>query len=247
MSLLSSPTLDHAVNSLQTCVASHMAQGLIEVERKFAPGSDTEERLQELGAILEHQVTFRDTYYDTSELSLMLSDHWLRQREGSGWELKCPGVAAISGPHNEYVELTSEPAIVAQLFELLGYEEQGPADLTAALGLLKLQEVASFITTRSSWKLALSGAPEQEPLLRVDLDSTDFGYAVGEVEAMVQEKAEVPAALEKIISVSSMLGVPAQEKAPAKLLVYLQRFRPQDYQRLLAANSSGEATGDSTS
>ncbi|XP_021520203.1 thiamine-triphosphatase isoform X1 [Meriones unguiculatus] len=183
-----------------------MAQGLIEVERKFAPGSDTEERLQELGAILEHQVTFRDTYYDTSELSLMLSDHWLRQREGSGWELKCPGVAAISGPHNEYVELTSEPAIVAQLFELLGYEEQGPADVTAVLAPLKLQEVASFITTRSSWKLAVSGAPEQEPLLRVDLDSTDFGYAVGEVEAMVHEKAEVPAALEKIISVSSMLG-----------------------------------------
>lgn len=42
-------------------------------------------------------------------------------------------------------------------------------------------------------------------------------------------------------------GVPAQEKAPAKLLVYLQRFRPQDYQRLLEANSSNEATGDSTS
>lgn len=40
----------------------------------------------------------------------------------------------------------------------------------------------------------------------MDLDSTDFGYAVGEVEAMVHEKAEVPAALEKIISVSSMLG-----------------------------------------
>lgn len=40
-------------------------------------------------------------------------------------------------------------------------------------------------------------------------------------------------------------GVPAQEKAPAKLLVYLQRFRPQDYQRLLEADSSGEATGDS--
>lgn len=77
------------------------------------------------------------------------------------------------------------------------------------------------------------------------MDSTDFGYAVGEVEAVVHEKAEVPAALEKIISVSSMLGVPAQEKAPAKLLVYLQRFRPLDYQRLLEADSSGEATGDS--
>ncbi|XP_059129606.1 thiamine-triphosphatase isoform X2 [Peromyscus eremicus] len=224
-----------------------MAQGLIEVERKFVPGPDTEERLQELGGILEHRVTFRDTYYDTSELSLMRSDHWLRQREGSGWELKCPGGAAISGPHNEYVELTSESAIVAQLFELLGAGEPEAAGVPDVLGPLKLQEVASFITTRSSWKLALSGAHEQEPLLRVDLDSTDFGYAVGEVEAMVREKAEVGAALEKILSFSSMLGVPAQEKAPAKLMVYLQLFRPLDYQRLLEANSSGEATGDSTS
>lgn len=47
--------------------------------------------------------------------------------------------------------------------------------------------------------------------------------------------------------VFSQHGVPAQEEAPAKLMVYLQRFRPLDYQRLLEAASSGEATGDSAS
>lgn len=232
------------MNSLQTCVAGNMAQGLIEVERKFVPGPDMEERLQELGCTLEHRVTFRDTYYDTSELSLMRSDHWLRQRQGSGWELKCPGVAGVPGPHNEYVELTSESAIVAQLFDLLEAEKPEMAGVAAVLHPLKLQEVASFITTRSSWKLALSEGHEQEPLLRVDLDSTDFGYAVGEVEVMVHEKAEVSAALEKIFSFSRLLGVAAQEKVPAKLLVYLQRFRPLDYQRLLEANGLSEATGD---
>ncbi|XP_029422692.1 thiamine-triphosphatase isoform X2 [Nannospalax galili] len=224
-----------------------MAKGLIEVERKFVPGPGTEERLQELGGILEHQVTFRDTYYDTSELSLIRSDHWLRLREGSGWELKCPGPARVSGPHNEYTELTSESAIVAQLFELLGAEGLEAASVVAVLAPLKLLEVASFVTKRSSWKLVFSGAEEQEPLLRVDLDTTDFGYAVGEVEVLVHEKAAVPAALEKIVSFSSKLGVPAQEKAPAKVQVYLQRFRPQDYQRLLEANSSREPTGESTS
>lgn len=35
-------------------------------------------------------------------------------------------------------------------------------------------------------------------------------------------------------------GVLAQEVAPAKLIVYLQRFRPQDYQRLLDVHSSRE-------
>ncbi|XP_024609012.1 thiamine-triphosphatase isoform X2 [Neophocaena asiaeorientalis asiaeorientalis] len=169
-----------------------MAQGLIEVERKFVPGPGTEERLQELGGTLERRVTFRDSYYDTPELSLMRADYWLRQREGSGWELKCPGAASVPGPHT------------------------------------------------NAWKLVPRGADEEERPLRVDLDTADFGYAVGEVEALVQEEAEVPAALEKIHSLSSMLGVLAQETAPAKLIVYLQRFRPQDYQRLLEVYSSKE-------
>ncbi|XP_025775496.1 thiamine-triphosphatase isoform X3 [Puma concolor] len=101
-----------------------MAHALIEVERKFIPGPGTEKRLQELGGTLEHQVTFWDRYYDTPELSLMRADYWLRQREGSGWELKCPGTAGVSGPHQEYVELTVEPAIVAQLCEVCPYRRQ---------------------------------------------------------------------------------------------------------------------------
>ncbi|ELW69263.1 thiamine-triphosphatase [Tupaia chinensis] len=221
-----------------------MAQGLIEVERKFVPGPGTEERLQELGGTLEHQVTFRDTYYDTPELSLMQADHWLRQREDSGWELKSPGASGVSGLHTEYKELTAEPAIVAKLCEVLGAEGLGACSVAAVLGPLGLQEVASFVTKRSAWKLVLSGVDEEERPLRVDLDTADFGYAVGEVEAVVHEEAEVPTALEKIHSLSSMLGVPAQETAPAKLIVYLQRFRPHDYQRLQGVNSSREPTGD---
>ncbi|XP_008708780.1 thiamine-triphosphatase [Ursus maritimus] len=217
-----------------------MAQTFIEVERKFLPAPDTEERLQELGGTLEHQVTFRDTYYDTPELSLMRADHWLRQREGSGWELKYAGRPVVPVTHTHYVELTAEPAIVAQLCEVLGADVLGPGGVAAVLGPLGLQEVASFVTRRSAWKLVLSGADKEEPLLRVDLDTADFGYAVGEVEALVHEKAEVSAAVEKIHSLSSMLGVPVQETAPAKVMVYLQRFRPQDYQHLLEVYSPRE-------
>ncbi|XP_004456413.1 thiamine-triphosphatase [Dasypus novemcinctus] len=216
-----------------------MAQGLIEVERKFVPKPGTEERLQELGGILEHQVTFRDSYYDTPELSLMRADYWLRQREGSGWELKCPRATLVSGPHTEYMELTVERAVVAQVCEVLGTEDLWAGGVAAMLGPLGLEEVASFVTTRSSWKLVLFG-PEEELLLRIDLDTADFGYAVGEVEALVHDEAEVPTVLEKIHSLSSLLGVSEQEKAPSKLIVYLQRFRPQDYQHLLEANHSEE-------
>lgn len=176
------------------------------MERKFIPGPGTEKQLQELGGTLEHQVTFRDSYYDTPELSLMQADHWLRQREGSGWELKCPGTAGVSEPHQEYVEVTVEPAVVAQLCEVLGAEVLGAGGVAAVLGPLGLREVASFVTKRSSWKLVLSGVDEEEPPLRVDLDTADFGYTVGEVEALVHKEAEVPAALEKIRRLSSMLG-----------------------------------------
>ncbi|XP_066133593.1 thiamine-triphosphatase [Saccopteryx bilineata] len=217
-----------------------MARGMIEVERKFVPWPETEERLQELGGTLEHRVTFRDSYYDTPELSLMRADHWLRQRENSGWELKCPATTGVSGLHTEYLELTAEPAIVARLYEVLGAEVLGAGGVTAVLGTLGLQEVASFVTNRSAWKLVLSTADKEEPPLRVDLDTADFGYAVGEIEALVHEEAEVPPALEKINKLSSMLGVLARERAPAKLIVYLQRFRPQDYQRLLEVHSSRE-------
>uniref|UniRef100_A0A8D1CFX6 Thiamine-triphosphatase n=1 Tax=Sus scrofa TaxID=9823 RepID=A0A8D1CFX6_PIG len=218
--------------------SGNMALGLIEVERKFLPGPGIEERLQELGGILEHRITFRDSYYDTPELSLMRSDHWLRQREGSGWQLKYAGAASVSEPCTKYTELTAESAIVAQLCEVLRAEVPRAGGVAAVLDRLGLQEIASFVTQRSGWKLVPSGADEEEPPLRVDLDTADFGYAVGEVEALVHEEAEVPAALEKIHSVSSMLGVLVREEAPAKLIVYLQCFRPQDYQRLLEVYSS---------
>uniref|UniRef100_A0A8D0XXV8 Thiamine-triphosphatase n=1 Tax=Sus scrofa TaxID=9823 RepID=A0A8D0XXV8_PIG len=222
----------------QILLPGNMALGLIEVERKFLPGPGIEERLQELGGILEHRITFRDSYYDTPELSLMRSDHWLRQREGSGWQLKYAGAASVSEPCTKYTELTAESAIVAQLCEVLRAEVPRAGGVAAVLDRLGLQEIASFVTQRSGWKLVPSGADEEEPPLRVDLDTADFGYAVGEVEALVHEEAEVPAALEKIHSVSSMLGVLVREEAPAKLIVYLQCFRPQDYQRLLEVYSS---------
>ncbi|XP_051836460.1 thiamine-triphosphatase [Antechinus flavipes] len=210
-----------------------MTHPWIEVEQKFVPRPGIEDRLKELGGTQESQISFRDSYYDTPELTLMKADHWLRHREGSGWELKCPGAGGNTGSHTKYMELTAEAAIAAHLCERLGTAGLGIESVSEMLGRLELQEVASFVTERSVWKLALSGAGDEEEPLTVDLDTADFGYAVGEVEALVREEAEVPKALEKIHSLSSLLGVSQQEQTPGKLIVYLKRFRPQDYQRLL--------------
>uniref|UniRef100_A0A6I8N172 Thiamine-triphosphatase n=1 Tax=Ornithorhynchus anatinus TaxID=9258 RepID=A0A6I8N172_ORNAN len=219
-----------------------MASGRIEVECKFVPGPGTEERLRALGGTLEHRTSFSDSYYDTAELTLMRADHWLRRREGSGWELKCPGPGVVPGPHTRYDELSAEPAIAARLGEVLGAGPRGADRVEVLLGPLGLQEVATFATQRSSWRLRPAGEEAVGPLT-VDLDRADFGYAVGEVEALVGEEAEVPGALERIHNLRRLLGVPELERPPAKLLVYLQRFRPRDYRRLLAAATGQRRDG----
>lgn len=95
-------------------------------------------------------------------------------------------------------------------------KERGVAAVLSPLGL---QEIASFVTKRSAWKLVLSRADKEELLLRVDLDTADFGYAVGEVEVMVHQEAEVPAAVEKINKLSSMLG--EGDRGPSALSLFL--------------------------
>ncbi|XP_045440674.1 thiamine-triphosphatase isoform X3 [Pipistrellus kuhlii] len=118
-----------------------MAQGLIEVERKFVTGPETEGRLQELGGTLEHRVTFRDIYYDTPELNLMRTDYWLRQRENSGWELKIPGMAGVlaqeSAPSKLIVYLQRfRPQDYQCLLEVYGSREkpEGTNDADSGLG-----------------------------------------------------------------------------------------------------------------
>ncbi|XP_044521170.1 thiamine-triphosphatase isoform X1 [Gracilinanus agilis] len=230
------------------CSLSNMTHPWIEVEQKFVPRPGIEDRLKELGGTQESQISFRDSYYDTPELTLMKADHWLRYREGSGWELKCPGAGGNTSSHTKYVELTTEAAIAARLCEQLRSGGLGTEKVSDMLGQLRLQEVASYVTNRSIWKLALSGAGDEEEPLTVDLDTADFGYAVGEVEALVREEAEVPEALEKIHSLSSLLGVSEQEQTPGKLIVYLKRFRPEDYQRLLekATGKNDEQSSEAT-
>ena len=70
--------------------------------------------------------------------------------------------------------------------------------------------VAEFTTMRESysWKecddegCAVGGWEG----VKVDLDSTNFGYGVGEVEVMVGRREEVPGAEERVRSIAALLG-----------------------------------------
>ncbi|CAM2102871.1 unnamed protein product [Caretta caretta] len=245
-----------------------MPSGSIEVEVKFTARPGTEARLAALGAALAGSSSFRDRYYDTPDLRLTRADHWLRLRQGAGWELKCPPVprrgaggsshvpGALSpeppaegaggsshvpgAPSPEppavattYQELTSPRAIVGRLCGVLGVAPvPGWDQVPGAVAGLGLQEFASFVTWRRSYRLGG---------LRVDLDQADFGYTVAEVEAVVGTQQEVPAALEGVMQLQRALGWDGATGVPGKMSVYLQRHRPRHYQELLRA---GVLAGD---
>ncbi|XP_053218892.1 thiamine-triphosphatase isoform X2 [Podarcis raffonei] len=256
-----------AAESPDSPVGKDSASGSIEVEQKFLFGPDAVQKLEALGAMPEASVSFRDRYYDIPDWRLTLADHWLRQREGAGWELKFPlrpleGAATSQGQQNlpeppagarshepqhplqppegagrthlatQYQEVTCPRDIVARVCGLLGVDPAAgwQSNVARAVEELGLQEFASFVTRRCKYRLASLH-------LTVDLDEMDFGYAVGEVEAMVLREQEVPEALERIQELGSRLGLDMKSPIPGKMSVYLLKFRPSHYEALMRARS----------
>nr|XP_056719639.1 thiamine-triphosphatase [Euleptes europaea] len=208
--------------------AGSPASGSIEVEQKFLFGPGTEEKLVALGATLAGNVSFRDRYFDTPDWRLSMADHWLRKREGTGWELKCPPEGAgVSGPATEYREVTCPLEIVAHVCGLLSVDLPAGLrnDVARAVEELGLEEFASFVTHRRKYRVAG---------LSVDLDKADFGYAVGEVEDVVGRQEDVPEALERIQELGRKLAdLDEKTRIPGKMSVYLHKFRPEHYERLV--------------
>ncbi|XP_062917355.1 thiamine-triphosphatase [Mobula hypostoma] len=196
----------------------------IEVERKFAVRPDTERCLASLGGQRLGSRSLLDRYFDTEDLRLTSADLWLRTREGR-WQLKSRvGAGGPADGTTRYRETTSEAEILALLRPLL----------TAAAGGLDrlvesghLQEFAAIRTQRISYRLPQGTV--------VDLDLADFGHRVGEIEVEVGTEAEVPAAQARIEELARSLGLDGEEVLPGKMHVFLQKFRPLHYQKLLDA------------
>ncbi|XP_063313215.1 thiamine-triphosphatase-like [Pelobates fuscus] len=201
--------------------------GPIEVERKFVPGPEVEDQLLTLGAVLQDEMKFQDSYYDSPDLRLTLADMWLRKRADS-WELKHPlvrGARGLNGTSTQYQELNNEAEIICRVSEELGVP--CPHNLES----LQLEEFARFVTTRRKFLLPLDDNSNHNVV--VDLDMTDFGFAVGEVEVLVQTKEEVQSALVKVDDICKKLGVFSISPVPGKMSTFLKRNREEHYRKLL--------------
>lgn len=197
------------------------AEPVIEVERKFPVMDKHVAQLEDLGAKLIKRCTFSDVYWDTSSALLMTQDFWLRQRDGC-WELKVP-TGTQHGLITQYQELTAECDIMAKLNLLLSEHNSciSMKDLTAS----KLKQVASFTTFRDSYLI--------EGHVNVDIDETDFGYKIGELEILVSDQNGVQGALSLIEELIKKLGI-GQKRTEGKLLHYLSLHNPSFYQKILS-------------
>ncbi|KAG9347853.1 hypothetical protein JZ751_003869 [Albula glossodonta] len=98
---------------------------------------------------------------------------------------------------------------------------------------MNLAPFAEFTTERCSFLLDAEG---KEGGVRVDLDQADFGYCVGEIEVLVSEGHAVQSAMKKIERTAHRLGLSDDQKVEGKMHVYLQRYCPEHYAKLLSAH-----------
>lgn len=192
---------------------------MIEIEKKFILTETQEKKLLE-GAKFLGEKKFTDTYYDDAGFSLTTKDVWLRAREGR-FELKVPMNTAIEERViDRYRELETDKEIATQL-KLP--EDRTLADTLRAAGYAPFCTIA---TTRKKYK---------KDSYNIDLDATDFGYHVAEIEYMVNEESEIEAATQKIVEYGKAHGLSGDDIIRGKVAEYLRRNDPAHFQTLIDA------------
>lgn len=226
-----------------------------EVEEKFqlSDSSMVETRLKELGFVPSKKVEFLDWYFDTEKNELSLQDCWLRFRGTSNvngeWELK-KGHGDTKTKTTVYEEITGEEAIAATkiiLFEGGGSMSEARADSDESFEApplpdfaqdLPIQAFCRLETSRSSWQVDKEWPTQTHVGLSVDLDVTNTGYSVGEVEMVVDDKDQIENAYKRVQSLISELtegSAPLEGPATGKLEQFLITHRPDHYEACLQA------------
>jgi adenylate cyclase class IV len=194
----------------------------LEVEQKFHirrhAVRDLESQLERWGFHPVGTVTFVDWYFDVEDhVSLSRNDTWLRYRETSGigqWQLKIGrGHGSGTTTTTVYEEIEGDPACVYAVSCLkeggyntatthghsqessLTFEEfdipKFPESVGDDASSYGLRPFCRLETRRSSWKVDRADNPYFG--LSVDVDTTNTGHTVGEVEMMCTNEAEVEA------------------------------------------------------
>jgi hypothetical protein len=203
--------------------------------------------------------TMTDWYFDVpNNLTLSLNDCWLRYREVGAkkgkWQLK-QGQQDRTLSTNSATVYKEVEGIEAVEIALSILSQGADSSLDPIEGLAQgqlfdghqiptmpisnhakvhlLTPYVRLVTKRSSWVLS---SKEYNPI-QVDLDTTNTYYAVGEVEMVIDDEADLQEAKRKIQEVIDKLqeGQNEQEQGPplGKLEHFLQTQRYDHYQALI--------------
>lgn len=225
---------------------------MLEVEQKFSLANrniaELEDRLVRIGFTKSADVEMTDWYFDVKSFDLVRKDCWLRYREKAGcagqFELKRgqKGHRETGGSTTIYEEIEGSEAVELALSMLSETSRGGEAPPTEYEGHAvptfprsdaPFIPFARIVTKRSSWKAVDPKKQVLSDTFVVDLDTTEDGYAVGEVEAVVESASQVDEARQEIGKfVSELYDADDASDGPpmGKLEVYLQRKRPDLYE-----------------
>lgn len=190
---------------------------MIEVEKKFQP---TPEKLASFleGAEFIAEKENTDVYYDLPDLFYSKKGYKLRKRN-KGYELKIQLGDFDDYTNAKYEEVTNDPDIL----EKLGFPKDSNLDQIIKE---KMEILCSIFTKRKEYK---------KGEFIIDVDETDFGYNMIEVELMVEDESQIPEAEKKISDLGAVFG-DTDKKLPGKIAECLRITRPDVYKILYPNN-----------
>ena len=200
--------------------------GQIEVEIKFRFDGTQENKIAQLAKFKKQQI-FTDQYFDNTKYDLSKNDVWLRKRytptlallisfRDTMYECKVPLIDSHKKT-DQYKELTA-PTDITQFLSSFPFSEPIliPNTTTlfdAFLKQINLVPVATITTTRKKY---------QYNEFSIDLDSTDLGYSVGEVEIVVDTPEQANEASDRILQFCKTLNLDTKGPIYGKVLHYIQ-------------------------
>lgn len=191
---------------------------MIEVEKKFILTSQIEKRLKKGAKYLGEKI-FVDTYFDRPDFELTKNDIWLRTRDKQT-ELKMPvdkKGECSKNYCNRYEEFSDEKEIRQMLNIPSGN------DFLSDLKDSGYIPFVSITTRREKF---------QKNQFSIDIDACDFGYALAEIELMVEKEEQVEDAEKQIAAFFTQYGLKISS-VRGKVVEYLYRKKPEHYKVLL--------------
>ncbi len=215
---------------------SHTEVASLEVEKKFKFTPHSIQTFENnRGPVVFNSVEFinekefRDIYFDDrSSFALTTRDIWLRKRQEI-WECKIP--VKIASKMDSYHELENHTEIYKYISRIVG--------VSSNVAVASAKEFENFLENSNISPFATICTTRRKYLVNnkftVDLDSTDFGHSVGEIELMVHNKEQIIEAEKQIIALCEQHSwfFDTKNHTMGKLLMYIKTFNPQQYQALV--------------